>query len=92
MKTLLTAKNTVIASNKNISFMKRIILLILVFVMNSCYNQETLVDKSKLNGYDYRLYQSTPAWTLANAVKAEDIEKIKEEVLQKKSPYRFSGS
>lgn len=66
--------------------MKNTILLVLLFVMNSCYNQETLVDKSKLNGYDYRLYQSTPAWALAKAVKAEDIEKIKEEVLQKKVP------
>ncbi|WP_262488551.1 hypothetical protein [Flavobacterium omnivorum] len=35
-------------------------------------------------GNDYRLFQSTPAWTLAKAVEAGDIKKIKEEVLQKK--------
>lgn len=69
--------------------MKKLIVISLAFVMSSCYNQETLVDKSKLIGRDYRLYQSTPAWTLAKAVKAEDVEKIKEEVLQKKVPIDY---
>ena len=32
-------------------------------------------------GNDYRLFQSTPAWTLAKAVEAGDVKKIKEEVL-----------
>jgi uncharacterized protein len=72
--------------------MEKLIIISLAFVMSSCYNQETLVDKSKLTGYDYRLYQSTPAWTLAKAVKAEDVEKIKEEVLQKKVPVDFKDS
>jgi ankyrin repeat protein len=33
---------------------------------------------------DYRLFQSTPAWELAKAVKSGDVKKIKEEVIQKK--------
>ena len=55
-----------------------------MFCLASCYNQEKPFDKSKLMGNDYRLFQSTPAWTLAKAVEAGDIKKIKEEVLQKK--------
>lgn len=64
--------------------MKKLICVSLLFCLTSCYNQETLADKSKMMGNDYRLYQSTPAWALAKAVEAGDIEKIKEEVLQKK--------
>lgn len=64
--------------------MKKLIFISLLFCLTSCYNQETLADKSKMMGNDYRLYQSTPAWALAKAVEAGDIEKIKEEVLQKK--------
>ena len=48
--------------------------------LTSCYNQETIVDKSQLLGNDIRLYQNTPAWNLAKAVDAEDIVKIKQEV------------
>lgn len=64
--------------------MKKLIFISLLFCLTSCYNQETLADKSKMMGNDYRLYQSTPAWALAKAVEVGDIEKIKEEVLQKK--------
>ncbi|MBC7522833.1 MAG: ankyrin repeat domain-containing protein [Flavobacterium sp.] len=64
--------------------MKKLISISILFCLISCYNQEKPVDKSKLMGNDYRLFQSTPAWTLAKAVEAGDIKKIKEEVLQKK--------
>jgi len=69
--------------------MKKLFLTILLFCLASCYNQETLVDKSKLMGNDYRLFQSTPAWTLAKAVEEGDIHKIKEEVVQKKVAVDF---
>jgi uncharacterized protein len=72
--------------------MKNLISICILFCLTSCYNQETLVDKSKLLGIDYRLYQSTPAWSLAKAVKTGDIVKIKEEVVQKKVPVDYLES
>ena len=64
--------------------MKKTIIIIFLFSLTSCYNQETLVDKTKLLRIDYRLYQSTDAWELAKAVQFGDTIKIKEEILQKK--------
>jgi ankyrin repeat protein len=72
--------------------MKKLIFIILLFCLTSCYNQETLVDKSKLLGMDYRLYQSTPAWPLAKAVNSDDVGKIKDELLQKKVPVDYRES
>jgi ankyrin repeat protein len=72
--------------------MKKLISICLLFCLSSCYNQETLVDKSKLLGMDYRLFQSTPAWELAKAVKSGDIKKIKEEVIQKNVPVDYLES
>lgn len=69
--------------------MRKLFVTILLFCLSSCYNQETLVDKSKLMGNDYRLFQSTPAWILAKAVEEGDISKIKEEVIQKKVDVDF---
>lgn len=46
----------------------------------ACNNRERIVDKSQLLGYDYRLFQNTPAWDLAKAVEDEDIAMIVEEV------------
>lgn len=73
-------------------FFKNLVSICFLFCLTSCYNQETLVDKSKILRNDIRLYQSTPAWTMAKAVKDENTEKIKEEVLQKKNRCGFSGS
>lgn len=72
--------------------MKKLISICLLFCLTSCYKQETLVDKSKLMGNDYRLFQSTPAWTLAKAVEVGDVKKIKEEVLQKKVSIDYQES
>ena len=72
--------------------MKKLISISFLVCLTSCYNQETLVDKSKLLGMDYRLFQSTPAWNLAKAVKIGDIKKIKEEVIQKKVPVDYLES
>jgi ankyrin repeat protein len=69
--------------------MKNILTLIALLFLNSCYNQETLVDKTKILKNDYRMFQSTPAWTLSKAVEAEDVDKIKEEVLKNKIPVDF---
>lgn len=60
--------------------MKKIYPLFALFFLTSCYNQEKIIDKNKLFGNDIRLYQNTEAWSLAKAVDAEDVPKIKEEV------------
>lgn len=41
-------------------------------------DREKIVNKSKLKGDDYRLFQLTPAWTLAKAVEDGDEKKIHE--------------
>lgn len=57
----------------------QILLFILVlFSSLSCINRESIVDKEKLKGDDYRLFQQSPAWELAKAVEDEDSEKVKE--------------
>ncbi|WP_407428031.1 ankyrin repeat domain-containing protein [Arcticibacter sp.] len=59
--------------------MKKILIIIMAFCsLTSCNNQEEEVDKSKLPGNDYRLFQGTPAWPLAKAVEAGDTAKIRE--------------
>ena len=50
----------------------------------SCTSRDTTVDKSKLSGNDYRLFQDTPAWNLAKAVEDGDIDQIKKEVTKNK--------
>lgn len=42
----------------------------------SCTSRDTAVDKSKLLGRDYRLFQNTPAWQLAKAVEDGDTSRI----------------
>lgn len=68
--------------------MKRIIILLfgLLLIMTACnkVDRDKKVDKNKLLGADYRLFQDTPAWELAKAVWDNDVEKIDEEV--KKNP------
>lgn len=60
--------------------MKKIFLLIVVCLLASCTSlfRERIIDKSRLTGYDYRLFQETPAWELAKAVQDEDVRKINE--------------
>jgi len=64
-------------------------LIGLLLTLFSCTNRDTTVDKSKLLGVDYRLFQDTPAWELAKAVEDEDIDKIKQEVSKNKSLLSF---
>jgi len=54
------------------------ILFVLCSILcTSCTNRDTIADKSKLLGNDYRLFQQTPAWELAKAVEDENLEWIK---------------
>lgn len=48
-----------------------------LFQMTSCTSRDQKVDKNKLLGNDYRLFQDTPAWDLAKAVEDENTELIK---------------
>lgn len=61
-----------------------IYIILLCGLLFSCtgVDREKPVDKSKLTGRDYRLFQGTPAWTLAKAVEDEDIKEIAEIVSQ----------
>lgn len=56
------------------------LLISIMFFVTSCKNASTNseLDKSKLHGYDYRLFQNTPAWELAQAIKNNNSKKIKE--------------
>jgi len=63
----------------------------MVLLLMSC-NRETKVDKTKLLGNDYRLFQDTPVWVLAKAVEDNDVEKIKEEVLHNKVNINYQES
>jgi uncharacterized protein len=65
--------------------MKKILMTIMISgYLTGCSNQEEKVDKSKLTGYDYHLFQETPAWPLAKAVEVEDTSRIKTEVIENK--------
>ena len=57
-------------------------IAIICFTFTSC--REIRVDKTKLRGWDYRLFQDTPAWELAKAVQDGRICKIKS-ILQEDS-------
>jgi len=60
-----------------------IISFLLMTILFSCSNREKVVDKDKLLGKDYRLFQATPAWSLAKAVWDEDLIQIQKLVKQK---------
>lgn len=67
--------------------MKRIVILfLLLLVVVSCnkIDRDKKIDKNKLLAADYRLFQDTPAWSLAKAVWDNDVAKIDEEI--KKNP------
>ncbi|BAU52909.1 Ankyrin repeats (3 copies) [Mucilaginibacter gotjawali] len=48
----------------------------LAFTLFSCTSRDTIVDKTNMNGYDFKLFQGTQSWTLAKAVEDEDTGKI----------------
>lgn len=53
----------------------------LLFSCNNV-NRDKIVDKSELTYGDYRLFQNTPAWTLAKAVQDENEEEINKILLK----------
>lgn len=72
----------------------KIIIILLSLVLLSCgkINRESIVDKSKLIGMDYRLFQNSPAWELAKAVWDEDIDKINEITSKDKKIINYQDS
>lgn len=64
--------------------MKGILCIIQMVLFMSCGDRDTLVEKSKLSGKDYRLFQGTPIWNLAKAVQDENIEEINQIVKEEK--------
>lgn len=50
-------------------------IIVLNIIFPSC--REIRVDKTKLRGWDYRLFQDTPAWELAKAVQDSKVSRIK---------------
>jgi hypothetical protein len=63
-----------------------------MMLMMSCTSRDTIVDKTKLLGADYRLFQETPAWELAKAVEDGDVEKIRLEISKDKKLVNFRES
>lgn len=53
-----------------------VICILLVLLSSACIDREAPVDKEKLLGNDFRLFQGTIAWELAKAVQDEDITAI----------------
>lgn len=65
--------------------MKKILIVIMIFGhLMACSNQKEKIDKSKLTGYDYRLFQDTPAWPLAKAVEEGDTSEIRIKIVENK--------
>ena len=70
--------------------MKSIIIYLgIIFLFVGCYNREKIVDKKKLLGNDYRLFQNTSAWELAKAVEDGDSLKIEKEISKKNEIINF---
>lgn len=57
---------------------KGVILIFILSFLLSCGHTDKNVDKDQLWDYDYRLFQSTPAWELAEAVQDGDENRINE--------------
>ncbi|MFN0290110.1 ankyrin repeat domain-containing protein [Pedobacter helvus] len=71
----------------------RILLgMILCIALTGCYNRDKKVDKKKLLGRDYRLFQDTPVWGLAKAVEDENITLINQLATEKKIPIDYKES
>ena len=53
-----------------------LVFFTVLFLITSCTNRNERVNKNKLLGNDYRLFQDTPAWELAKAVQDENEKQI----------------
>jgi ankyrin repeat protein len=72
--------------------MRKVVFFLVCILIYSCNNREEVVDKSKLLGNDYRLFQNTPAWELAKAVEDEDESKINEILAKNKELINYQES
>jgi ankyrin repeat protein len=54
-----------------------------------CTAKDAGANKDNLNGFDYRLFEGTPAWKLAKAVEDENVDVIKSEISKNKSSLHF---
>eukprot|EP01137_Pigoraptor_chileana_P017363 Opistho-2@75329 len=61
-------------------------LLLLFLLLYGCRNIDTPVDKSKLFGHDYRLFQGSSVWGLAKAVDVGDEQAITEAIKNGQDP------
>ena len=68
------------------------ILLVSVIFFASCNSREQTVDKNKLLGNDYRLFQDTPVWDLAKAVRDANTSEIKRLVQSQKMDVDYQES
>ncbi|MFT4668407.1 MAG: hypothetical protein ACI8YQ_001631 [Polaribacter sp.] len=64
---------------------------LIFFFFYSCnyYDREVIVDKSKLLGNDYRLFQQTEAWELAKAVADQNVKQINKLIREDKELIDF---
>ena len=62
------------------------ICVLLVLLSSACIDREAPVDKKKLLGDDFRLFQGTIAWNLAKAVQDENADEIRRQVQDKNIP------
>ncbi|MBK9249762.1 MAG: ankyrin repeat domain-containing protein [Ignavibacteria bacterium] len=76
----------------NYQFIMRCLLCLLCLLCLSCTDRDSVVDKSKLLGNDYRLFQGTPVWNLAKAVQDENTSEIIRLVRDEKVNINFQES
>ncbi|SUJ10989.1 Ribulose-5-phosphate 4-epimerase and related epimerases and aldolases [Sphingobacterium spiritivorum] len=67
-------------------------MIMLLITITGCYNRDRKIDKEKLLGKDYRLFQNTPVWNLAKAVEDENINLINQLVTENKLPVDYQES
>ena len=65
------------------------ICVLLVLLSSACIDREAPVDKKKLLGDDFRLFQGTIAWNLAKAVQDENADEIRRQVQDKNIPIDY---
>ena len=65
------------------------ICVLLVLLSSACIDREAPVDKKKLLGDDFRLFQGTIAWDLAKAVQDENADEIRRQVQDKNIPIDY---
>jgi uncharacterized protein len=64
--------------------MKNILFVYLLFLISGCIERSPNQGTGNLLGSDYRLFQNTPAWGLAKAVRDQDVNKIEKIVREEK--------